>query len=117
MAIISLSTRSHGRYIIMIICNEQIWDHISERSLYYKTTQGFTKTQISNKSNTGIVFKVEYIKYENMLGNVAKSIFFSGENSLTHFHPTRLYQFGLLTERKVERLPEFREEFLKEHIF
>jgi hypothetical protein len=36
---------------------------------------------------------------------------------LTHFHPTRLYQFGLLTERKVEGLPEIRDGFLKKYSY
>jgi hypothetical protein len=43
--------------------------------------------------------------------------FSSGEKFLAHFHPTRLYQFGLLTERKVEGLSEFRDGFLKEYNF
>ena len=33
------------------------------------------KTQANNKSNKGIVFKVENIKYENKLRNVATSTF------------------------------------------
>jgi hypothetical protein len=51
-----------------------------------------------------------------MLRNVTTPIFLQ-KKSLTHFYPTRLYQFGLLTERKVEGLPEFREEFLKENSY
>jgi hypothetical protein len=115
MAIISLSTRSHGRYLHMISCNEQIWDHINELSLYGKTTQGVMKTQTDNKSNTRTIFRIEYIKHENMLRNLATSIFLKERS----FWPiiTRLYRFGLLTESKVERLPEFRDGFLKEYSY
>jgi len=74
-AIISLSTRSHGRHLITISWNEQTWDHIIEMSLYGKTAQEVMKTQANNKSNTWTVFKIEYIKYENMLRKVATSIF------------------------------------------
>jgi hypothetical protein len=47
-----------------------------------------------------------------MLRNVKTPIFLQ-KKSLSHFHFTRIYQFGLLTGRNVEVLPQLRDGFLK----
>jgi hypothetical protein len=57
-----LNSRLHGRHLIMISCNEQVWDHTSETFSYGKTTQGVMKTRANSKNNTWTVFKIEYIK-------------------------------------------------------